>query len=35
LLEAGVGILEIQRGSGLESEYLRMSSDQPQPARKP
>ena len=29
LLEAGVGILEIQRGSGLESEYLRMASDQP------
>jgi ABC-2 type transport system ATP-binding protein len=29
LLEASVGILEIQRGSDLESEYLRMASDQP------
>jgi ABC-2 type transport system ATP-binding protein len=28
LLEAGVGILEIQRGSDLESEYLRLASEQ-------
>jgi ABC-type multidrug transport system ATPase subunit len=29
LLEADVGILEIRRGSDLESEYLRLASEQP------
>jgi ABC-2 type transport system ATP-binding protein len=29
LLEAGVGILEIRRGSNLESEYLRLASTPP------
>ncbi len=29
LLDAGVGILEIQRGTGLESEYLRLAASPP------
>lgn len=29
LLEAGVGILEVRRGSDLESEYLRLAADPP------
>ena len=33
LLDAGVGILEIQRGTGLESEYLRLAAVPRPPAK--